>query len=57
MGCAASIGANPIDAALMQALIETRKKRNVPDLTFTELLLKFPKVYDPSTGSMPHAGA
>lgn len=44
MGCAASRGVNPIDAALLQALIEAKKKRAHHDLTFNELLLKFPKV-------------
>lgn len=46
MGCAASKGVNPIDAALLQALIEAKKKRalHAHALTFNELLLKFPKV-------------
>lgn len=44
MGCAASRGVNPIDAAMLQALIEAKKKRNLQHLTFNELLLKFPKV-------------
>lgn len=46
MGCAASKGVNPIDAALLQALIEAKKTRalNAHALTFNELLLKFPKV-------------
>eukprot|EP00878_Enallax_costatus_P005457 GHUV01005728.1.p1 GENE.GHUV01005728.1~~GHUV01005728.1.p1 ORF type:complete len:268 (+),score=96.45 GHUV01005728.1:326-1129(+) len=44
MGCSASRGANPIDAAMLQALIEAKKKRNLHHLTFNELLLKFPKM-------------
>jgi hypothetical protein len=46
MGCAASRGVNPIDAALLQALIEAKKRRarSRQTLTFNELLLKFPKV-------------
>jgi hypothetical protein len=51
MGCAASRGVNPIDAALLQALIEAKKKRKHHDLTFNELLLKFPKVSRDSTAS------
>jgi len=45
MGCAASRGVNPIDAALMQALLEARRRKTVHELTFNELLLKFPKVF------------
>ncbi len=45
MGCAASRGVNPIDAALLQALIEAKRRRgDAQTLTFDELLLKFPKV-------------
>lgn len=44
MGCAASRGVNPIDAALLQALIEAKEKRGRHELSFNELLLKFPKV-------------
>jgi hypothetical protein len=44
MGSCQSRAANPIDAALLQALIEAKKQRNLKGLTFNELLLKFPKV-------------
>jgi hypothetical protein len=44
MGCAASKGVNPIDAALLQALIAAKKTKKHHGLTFNELLLKFPKV-------------
>lgn len=44
MGCSASRGVNPIDAALLQALIDAKQKRGHHELTFNELLLKFPKV-------------
>jgi hypothetical protein len=44
MGSCSSRAANPIDAALLQALIEAKKQRNLKGLTFNELLLKFPKV-------------
>jgi hypothetical protein len=43
MGCSASRGVNPIDASLLQALIEAKQKRGRHGLTFNELLLKFPK--------------
>eukprot|EP00879_Flechtneria_rotunda_P024744 GHRR01026250.1.p1 GENE.GHRR01026250.1~~GHRR01026250.1.p1 ORF type:complete len:270 (+),score=96.77 GHRR01026250.1:245-1054(+) len=44
MGCSASRASNPIDAALIAALIEARKNRQSHGLTFNELLLKFPKM-------------
>jgi hypothetical protein len=44
MGSCSSRAANPIDAALLQALIEAKKQRHLKGLTFNELLLKFPKV-------------
>ncbi|KAF8055278.1 CML21 [Scenedesmus sp. PABB004] len=55
MGCAASRGVNPIDAALLQALIEAKKRRNLQHLTFNELLLKFPKARPGATEGAPTA--
>lgn len=59
MGCAASRGVNPIDAALLQALIEAKKRRarSRQTLTFNELLLKFPKVGTMLQGRVPCAAA
>jgi hypothetical protein len=41
MGCTASHHANPIDAALIQALHAAKKRRGKKEFTFNELLLKF----------------
>ena len=56
MGCAASRGVNPIDAALIQALIEAKKRRGPHGLTFNELLLKFPKAGASRLGAETGAG-
>lgn len=44
MGCNTSRALNPIDAKLVEALIEAKKQRRRHDFTFNELLLKFPKM-------------
>ncbi|WIA24100.1 hypothetical protein OEZ85_013703 [Tetradesmus obliquus] len=44
MGSCQSRATNPIDAALLQALIQAKKDRHLKGLTFNELLLKFPKM-------------